>query len=84
MYNFFQTSMIFAGIILSGTGLSMKMVKDAVGYLSVKRVDTKMQPRVFTDIGRFTRDNSSQVDYIRRYLTLGSPTTSQIGDYWSA
>jgi hypothetical protein len=78
MYRFFQASGIFAGIILSGTGLSMKMVKDAVGSFSfsAKQVDKRMQPRVFTDIGRFTRDNPSQVVYIRRYLTLSDDDIS--------
>ena len=70
MYSFFLKSGLFAGIILSGTGLSMNMVKDVVGSFSAKQVDKRVQPRVFTNIGRFTRDNSSQVAYIRRYLTL--------------
>ena len=70
MYSFFLTSGLFAGIILSGTGLSMKMVKDAVGSFSAKQTDKRVQPRVFTNIGRFTRDDPSQVVYIRRYLTL--------------
>jgi hypothetical protein len=68
MYGFFKTSGLFAGIILSGTGLSMKMVKDAVGSFSSKKVNERKHPRVFTDIGRFTRDDSSQMVYIRRYL----------------
>jgi hypothetical protein len=76
MYRFFQASGIFAGIILSGTGLSMKTVKDAVGSFSAKQVDKRGQPRVFTDIGRFTRDNSSQVVYIRWYLTLSDDDIS--------
>jgi hypothetical protein len=70
MYRFFQASGIFAGIILSGTGLPMKMLKDAEGSCSAKQVDKRVQPRVFTDIGRFMRDDSFQVVYIRRYLTL--------------
>ncbi|KAF8521634.1 hypothetical protein BU17DRAFT_45625 [Hysterangium stoloniferum] len=36
MYKFFLRSGIFSGIILSGTGLSMEMVKNAVGSLSAK------------------------------------------------
>jgi hypothetical protein len=43
MHNFFQTSGIFAGIILSGTGLSMKMEKDVVRS-SAKRVNQRMNP----------------------------------------
>jgi hypothetical protein len=47
MHSFFQTFGIFAGIILSGTGLSMKIVQDAVGSVSAKQVDQGMHPRVF-------------------------------------
>jgi hypothetical protein len=69
MYSFCLKSKLFNGIILAGTGLSMNMVKDAVGSVSAKRAG-KRQPLVFTNIGRFREDNSSQEDYIRRYLTL--------------
>ncbi|KAF8512031.1 hypothetical protein BU17DRAFT_11549, partial [Hysterangium stoloniferum] len=69
MYRFFLNTQLFTGFILSGTGLSMKMVKDAVGSVSAKNA-AGSGTRVFTDIGRFTRDDSSQLDYIRRYLTL--------------
>jgi len=65
MYQFFRSSGIFAGIILSGTALSMKMLKDEVGS-SAKWVGISEHPRVFTDIGRFTREDSSQMIYIRR------------------
>ncbi|KAF8517282.1 hypothetical protein BU17DRAFT_91994 [Hysterangium stoloniferum] len=71
MYRFFwHSDEIFSGIILSGTGLSMQVVKDTVGSLSAKRTDKFAQSVVFTDIGHFTRGDSSQEDYIRRYLTL--------------
>ncbi|KAF8522268.1 hypothetical protein BU17DRAFT_87361 [Hysterangium stoloniferum] len=70
MYKFFLVSNIFAGIILSGTGLSMKIVKDVVGSTPAKQSNTCTQPQVFTDIGRFMRGDSSQEDYIHRYLTL--------------
>ncbi|KAF8497010.1 hypothetical protein BU17DRAFT_72416 [Hysterangium stoloniferum] len=69
MYRFFLNTQLFTGFILSGTGLSMKMVPDAVGSISAKNA-AGSGTRVFTDIGRFTRDDSSQLDYIRRYLTL--------------
>ncbi|KAF8521901.1 hypothetical protein BU17DRAFT_87449 [Hysterangium stoloniferum] len=68
MYRFFLHTKIFTGFIISGTALATNMVKDAVGgAVSAKNVPGS---RVFTDIGRFTKDDSSQLDYIRRYLTL--------------
>ncbi|KAF8521967.1 hypothetical protein BU17DRAFT_64689 [Hysterangium stoloniferum] len=70
MYRFFLYSKIFTGIILSGTGLSMKMVEEAVGSVAAKQSGKITRPRVFTDVGRFASGDSSQEDYIRRYLTL--------------
>ena len=69
MVRFFHDSPFFTRIILSRTGLSKGMVKDAVGSLSAKRVPGEYQG-VFTNVGRFTREGSSQEAYIRRYLTL--------------
>ncbi|KAF8500012.1 hypothetical protein BU17DRAFT_59107 [Hysterangium stoloniferum] len=71
MYKFLLSTKLFRGFILSGTGLSMKMVKDAVGSVSAKNA-AGSGTRVFTDIGHFTKDDSSQLDYIRRYLTLSN------------
>ncbi|KAF8523105.1 hypothetical protein BU17DRAFT_64002 [Hysterangium stoloniferum] len=50
MYRFFLSTTIFTGFILSGTGLSIKMVKDAVGSVSAKDVPGGGS-QVFTDIG---------------------------------
>ncbi|KAF8519086.1 hypothetical protein BU17DRAFT_90258 [Hysterangium stoloniferum] len=69
MYRFFLETRFFTGFILAGTGLSMKMVEDAVGSVDAKNVPGGGS-RVFTDIGGFTENDSSQVDYIRRYITL--------------
>lgn len=60
---------VVGGIILSGTGLSMQMVKEAVGSVSAKRVDI-MHTQVVTDVGRF--EDSSHEVYIRRYLPLSN------------
>ena len=69
MYRFFlQYSSVVSGIILSGTGLSIQMVEEAVGSVSAKKLDIERREMVFTNVGRF--DNSSQEAYIRRYLTL--------------
>ena len=69
MVGFFQSSCVFNKIILSGTGLSMEMVKDATGSLSAKEAPTRLQG-VFSNVGCFTREDPSQEAYIRRYLTL--------------
>jgi hypothetical protein len=73
MVNFFQFKGIFDKIILSGTGLSMEMGKVAVGSFAAKECPKN---RVSSDVGRFTRDDSSQEDYIRRYLTLSDDNIS--------
>jgi hypothetical protein len=69
MYSFFVTTQLFAGIILAGTGLSMGMVRTAVGSLSAKE-GGRRQPLVFSNIGLFGPHDPSQVNYISRYLTL--------------
>ena len=56
---FFQSSCIFNKIILSGTGLSMGMVKDATGSFSAKEAPTLVQG-VFSNVGCFARDDLSQ------------------------
>ncbi|KAF8512673.1 hypothetical protein BU17DRAFT_96067 [Hysterangium stoloniferum] len=75
MYRFFLETQFFTGFILSGTGLSMKMVKDTVGSVDAKNVPSGSH--VFTDIGRFTENDSSQLDYIRRYITLSDSYSDQ-------
>lgn len=75
MYSFFVTTQLFTGIILAGTGLSMDVVKDAVGSVSAKEVGRR-QPLVFTNIGWFGTHVPSQVEYIRRYLTLSESNVS--------
>ncbi len=75
MVSFFQSSQIFKRIILSGTGLSMEMVKDAVGSLSAREVTNESQG-VFTNVGRFTSEDSSQEVYISRYLNLSKDNVS--------
>ena len=68
--SFFQSSRLrFNKIILSGTGLSMGMVKDATISLSARSAPTRVQG-VFSNVGCFTREDPSQEAYIRRYLSL--------------
>ncbi len=62
MVNFFLSTRFFRKIILSGTGKEVP--------------NMRKEPLVFTDVGRFTRDDSSQEAYIRRYLTLSDDNIS--------
>jgi hypothetical protein len=74
MVSFFESTWYFNGIILSGTGLSiMAKVKHAVGSLVAKEAPSD---RIFTDVGRFTGDDSSQETYINRYLNLSKDNIS--------
>ncbi|KAF8344443.1 hypothetical protein F5887DRAFT_1204973 [Amanita rubescens] len=61
MVDFFESKGFFNGIILSGTGLLMEKVKDAVGSLSAKEAPSN---KIFTNVGRFTSDDSSHKTYI--------------------
>ncbi|KAF8309783.1 hypothetical protein F5887DRAFT_1091838 [Amanita rubescens] len=77
MVDFFLSRSFFKKIILSGTGLSTQLVKYApVRSVAAKQVPNGKVPLVFTDVGRFTRDDSSQETYIRRYLTLSNDNIS--------
>jgi len=68
MYRFFD-SRIFDGIMISGTALSMK-IENRPWAGSAAYCERLKRPLVITDIGRFTRDDPSQVAYIRQYLAL--------------
>ena len=74
IYRFFDSG-FFNGIIFSGTALSMK-IEDRPWEGSAVYTGRLRRPRVITDIGRFTRDDPSQVAYIRRYLTLSENDVS--------
>ena len=77
MVDFLLKTSVFKRIILSGTGLSMERVKNAVGAVSAKSVpNEREEPLVFTNVGRFTRDDSSQEIYIARYLNLSKDNIS--------
>ncbi len=76
MVSFFQSTGIFDGIILSGTGLSMKRERKSYFAMSAKYAPCEGEPLVFTDVGRFMRNDSSQEAYIRRYLTLSDDNIS--------
>ena len=68
MYQYFDSLKIFAGIILSGTGLSMSMVNEAVKSVSAKMGNVQ---HVITDVKCFTTDDPGpQMAYFNRYLTF--------------
>jgi hypothetical protein len=64
-YTFLRNSGYFQGVIFAGTGLSMKMVKEAVGTQTAKMIE---HPKVFVDVGRFKIGNADHKNYIRKYL----------------
>jgi hypothetical protein len=65
----------FAGIIISGTGLSTEMVENPMGSLFAKRVDRSGE--VFVDTGLFRNTESFQEKYVRRYLKLSENNVSE-------
>ena len=75
MVQFFQTIYLFNKIILSGTGLSMEMVKEATGAHSAKAAPIRVQ-EVFSNVGCFAGGDPPQEAYIRRYLTLSDDDIS--------
>ena len=64
-YVFLCNSAYFQGAILAGTGLSMSMIKKAVGSQTAKLVE---HPKVFVDVGRFKKGDTDHENYIRKYL----------------
>jgi len=67
-YRFLLNTHIFEGFVLAGTGLSIKMVKEAVSSSIAKNMGSSQQPTVFVELGRFTKDGPSHFDYIRKYI----------------
>ena len=76
LYKFFHRSKIFVGIIISGTGLSTNMVTVAVQSVFTKSMGENQDINIFTDTGLFRKADSSQENYIRRYLPLSDSCTS--------
>jgi hypothetical protein len=74
-YGFLWKSGIFQGVILAGTGLSMKMVKNALSSQVAKYTGSR-EPIVSVELGRFTKDDTSHVDYIRKYSSLSGGSFS--------
>ena len=78
-YAFLWKSGIFKGVILAGTGLSMKMVKKALSSQVAKYMGARQQSIVSVELGRFTKNGTSHVDYIRKYSSLSDGSFSDQG-----
>ena len=78
-YTFLWGFGYFRGVIIAGTGLSMKMVKEAVGSQSAKLIE---RPAVFVDVGRFKKGNGDHENYIRKYLPQLPQTVVDRVTHW--
>jgi hypothetical protein len=76
-YSFLWKFNFFKGVILAGTGLSVKMVRTAVFSQSSARLDYRQDPFVFVEIGQFTNDGTDHKDYIEKYLRLAPTVPDQ-------
>jgi hypothetical protein len=84
-HKFLWKTRIFRGVILAGTGLSMETVKKALSSQAAKSTGESKYPTVSVELGRFTKDGTSHVDYIRKYLSLRSISDRRLEDrilYW--
>jgi hypothetical protein len=75
-YRFLWNARIFRGVILAGTGLSMKMVQTAVFSESAQIMDARPNPIVFVEVGRFMKDGTDHESYIHKYLSLSPSSVS--------
>ncbi|KIL64994.1 hypothetical protein M378DRAFT_105538 [Amanita muscaria Koide BX008] len=83
-HTFLWRTRIFRGVILAGTGLS-EMVKNVLLSQAAKSMGSRKYPTVSVELGRFTKDGTSHVDYIRKYLSLRSISDRRLEDrilYW--
>ncbi|KIM43671.1 hypothetical protein M413DRAFT_443578 [Hebeloma cylindrosporum] len=81
--SFLRNNDLVGGIILSGTGLSMEMVKTAVESTYMKDMDST--PRIITEIGRFERGDEAHRSYIQKFLSINSPSDHRLVErilYW--
>jgi hypothetical protein len=69
LFRVFNSVPFFHGIILSGTGLSMDIVKSSVSSMSVRVTDPTHGVKVVTNTGNFL-DKEAQKSYVLRYITL--------------
>ncbi|KAF8523877.1 hypothetical protein BU17DRAFT_85295 [Hysterangium stoloniferum] len=81
MYRFFLNTQLFTGFILSGTGLSMKMVKDAVGSVSAKNA-AGSGTRVKSTSNELL-DNSLECEYHVEDLDRAQNPTTRVRQFLS-
>jgi hypothetical protein len=75
-HRFLWDTNLFQGVILAGTGLSMKMVKTSVSSQSAQRLKKRLDPIVFVEVGRFMKGGTDHESYIRKYLSLSPSSAS--------
>jgi hypothetical protein len=76
-YSFLWDTRLFQGVILAGTGLSMKMVRTVVQCQSAQRQDHSQVPVVFVEVGEFTKDGTDHKTYIEKYLPFSDNAFNQ-------
>jgi hypothetical protein len=76
-YSFLWGTRPFQGVILAGTGLSMKTVRTAVSSQSTQLQDRSLVPLVFIEVGEPTKDGTDHKTYIERYLPFSSSAFDQ-------
>jgi len=69
-FSFLWNSELFEGVILAGTGLSMKMVRTSTASQGGKFLGFRRNPIVFVDVGQFPKDGEEHKDYIKKFLPL--------------
>ena len=67
---------IVTGIIVSGTGLSMDIIKVSLGSFSAKPTEALYVSKVFSDTGGFF-DSECQKNYVQRYLKLSDTSSDK-------
>ncbi|KIL59153.1 hypothetical protein M378DRAFT_200227, partial [Amanita muscaria Koide BX008] len=75
LYSYTESTGIFFGTIISGTGLSKEIVEDATTSISAKNMGTSYHPIIFTGTGIFI-DAESQANYVNRFLSLSDTNVS--------
>jgi len=76
-YRFLWYSKLFKGVILAGTGLSMKMVRTSVSSQSAQLLDFRREPFVFVEVGQFKKGGTDHKAYIEKFLHLSQSASDQ-------
>jgi hypothetical protein len=76
-FSFLWNSELFKGVILAGTGLSMKMVRSAVASQGGALLKYRRDPFVFVEVGRFTKNGKEHKAYIKKFLRFSQSVSNQ-------